>query len=269
MMEVLTQNEEEVILVEPVTQVENFMVEGHQANTNMKGNGHVDATEDPIQDGYGTERHGSQGDDELSAEDIDADKESLSPDDIVQQSDGHQQQRDAVEDDEMLDTSGRIASESESDSTEVNEEIAPTPDTSMSDTLGVWREGLAMSGPPKNLKNTVAEPAQPSSTQPGTTRHPRKSCEVRVKILNAEIALEVKLLTNIKLKQCLEREIKSTKVCRAQIDRCKLLPSGEIRIWTSDARGAQLLRQVYGWMPGAFGGLQIQRKNTTVVVPKI
>ena len=278
MMEVPTQNEEEVILIEPLTQVENFVVEGDQTDTNLKGSGHVDTTEGPIQDGYGTERHGSQGDDELSADDIDADQESLSPEDMVQQSDGHQQQCDAVENNEMLDTSGRSASENESDSTEENEEIEPTPDTSMSETLDVWRKGLAESGPPENLKNTgpagsgVAEAPQALPTEAGTTtscRHPKKSCEVRVKILNAEIASEVKLLTNIKLKQCLEREIKSTKVCKPQIDRCKLLPSGEIRIWTSDARGAQLLRQVYGWMPGAFGGLQIQRKNTTVVVPKI
>ena len=278
MMEVPTQNEEEVILIEPLTQVENFMVEGGQTDTNLKGSGHVDTTEGPIQDGYGTERHGSQGDDELSADDIDADQESLSPEDMVQQSDGHQQQCDAVENDEMLGTSGRSASGNESDSTEKNEEIEPTPDTSMSETLDVWRKGLAESGPSENLKNTgpagpgVAEAPQALPAEAGTTtscRHPKKSCEVRVKILNAEIASEVKLLTNIKLKQCLEREIKSTKVCRPQIDRCKLLPSGEIRIWTSDARGAQLLRQVYGWMPGAFGGLQIQRKNTTVVVPKI
>ncbi|KAL9613233.1 MAG: hypothetical protein Q9204_008910, partial [Flavoplaca sp. TL-2023a] len=204
MMEVLTQNEEEAILVEPVTQIENIMIEGNQANTHTKGSGHVDATEGPIQDGYGTERHGSQGDDELSADDIDADKESLSPEDIVQQSDGHQQQGDAVEDDEVLDTSDYTACESEVDSTEENEEVEPTPDTSMSDTLDVWREGLAKSGPPESLKNTVAEPAQPLSTQAGTTRHPRKSFEVSVKILNAEIASEVRLLSDVKLKQCLE-----------------------------------------------------------------
>ncbi|KAL9040007.1 MAG: hypothetical protein Q9180_002183 [Flavoplaca navasiana] len=166
----------------------------------------------------------------------------------------------------MLDISGRTASESESDSTEKTEENEPTPDTSMSDTFDVWREGLAKSGLPENLKNTVAEPAQPLPTQPGSTRRPRRSYEVSVKILNAEIASEVKLLSDVKLKQCLEREIKNTK---AHIDRCKVFPSGEIRIWTTEDRGAQSLRQVNGWMPGAFGGLQIQRKNSTVVVPKI
>lgn len=278
LMEALMRDEEEAILFEPATQVEKFMIEGNQANTNMKGSGHVDATEGPVQDGYGTERLGSQGDDELSADDIDADKESLSPEDIIQQSDSHRQRCDAVENDEILDTSGRTASESESESTEENKETEPTPGTSMSDTLDVWREGLAESGPPENLKNTgsarpgIAEAAQVLPSQAGTTRcrrNPRRSCEVRVKILNDEIASEVKLLTDIKLKQCLEREIKSTKAWKAQIDSCKLLPSGEIRIWTSDNRGAQLLRQVYGWMPGAFGGLQIQRKNSTVVVPKI
>lgn len=87
-----------------------------------------------------------------------------------------------------------------------------------------------------------------------------------MKILNAEIASEVKKLSGIKLKECLDREIKNKK---ANIDYCKVLPSGEIRIWTTDDRGAQRLRGVDGWMPGAFGGLQIQRKNSNVVVPKL
>ncbi|KAL8835823.1 MAG: hypothetical protein Q9176_006704 [Flavoplaca citrina] len=267
MMEVLTQNEEEATLVEPVTQVESvrIMMETVQALAQELRDLKNNASKGPIQDNYGTKRHGSQGDDELSADDIDADKESLSPDDIVQQSDGLQQQCDAVENDEMLDTSGRSASENESDSTEENGEIEPTPDTSMSDTLDVWHGSLAKSGPPENL-NQVAETVQLLRGTRGATGHRERCQEVRVRILNAEIASEVKSLNDIKLKQCLEREIKSTE---AHIDRCKTFPSGEIRIWTTDDRGAQILRQVNGWMPGAFGGLQIQRKNTTVVVPKI
>ncbi|KAL9032557.1 MAG: hypothetical protein Q9180_006434 [Flavoplaca navasiana] len=267
MMEVLMGDEEEAILVEPVTQVENIVTQRDQADTQMMRDVRNDASEGPIQDGYGTERHGSQGDDELSADDIDADKESLSPEDIVQQTDGHQQQRDAVENDKMLDTSGRTASGSESDSTEENEGTEPTPDTSMSDTLDVWREGLGKSGPPENLKNNeVTEPTQPFPARPRTARHLIRSREVCVKMLNAGIASEVRRLSNIELKQCLEREIKNKK---ARIDVCNMLPSSEIRIWTTDNRGAQILRQVNGWMPGAFGGLQIQRKNSTVVVPKI
>lgn len=114
-----------------------------------------------------------------------------------------------------------------------------TPDTSMSEILGGWRQG---------------------------PRRPNPNREVRVSILNAEIASEIKLLNNLQLKQCLEGEVRNEK---AQIDRCKILPSGEIRIWTTDDKGAQILRQVYGWMPGAFGGLLIQRKNSSVVVPEI
>lgn len=114
-----------------------------------------------------------------------------------------------------------------------------SPDTAMSEVLGIWRDG---------------------------PRRPNSNREVRVSILNAEIASDIKLLNNRQLKQCLEGEVRNE---RAQIDRCKILPSGEIRIWTTDDKGAQILRQVYGWMPGAFGGLLIQRKNSTVVVPEI
>ncbi|KAL8885640.1 MAG: hypothetical protein Q9215_006536 [Flavoplaca cf. flavocitrina] len=280
MMGVLTQNEEEAILVEPVTQIESVsvMMETVQALAQKLQDVKYNASIRSIRDDYRTERHGSQGDDELSADDIDTDEEFLLPEDIVRESGDGQVQYVPVESDGMPDASDRTASESELDSIEETEGNEPTPDTSVSDTFDVWRRGLAESGSPENLKNTgpagpgVAEAPQALPAEVGTTtscRHPRRSCEVRVKILIAEIASEVKLLTNIKLKQCLEREIKSTKVCRAQIDRCKLVPSREIRIWTSDDRGAQLLRQVYGWMPGEFGGLQIQRKNSTVVVPKI
>ncbi|KAL8978791.1 MAG: hypothetical protein Q9205_005712 [Flavoplaca limonia] len=237
-MEIFTQNEEDDILVEPLTQVENSLVEVDQANTNMNGSRHIDATEGPIQDGYGTERHGSQGDDELSADDVDTDEELLLPEDIVRE------YRDGQ-----------------------NEEIEPTPDTSMSDTLDVWREGLGKSGPPENLKNKeVTGPKQPVPAQPSTIRHLIRSREVCLRMLNAGIAAEVRRLTDIELKQCLEREIKNKK---AYIDVRNMLPSSEIRIWTTDNRGAQIMRQVNGWMPGAFGGLQIQRKNSTVVVPKI
>ncbi|KAL9040008.1 MAG: hypothetical protein Q9180_002184 [Flavoplaca navasiana] len=81
MMGVLTQNEEEATLVVPVTQVESVivMMETVQALAQELQEAKNNASERSIRDDYGTERHGSQGDDELSADDIDPDEESLLP----------------------------------------------------------------------------------------------------------------------------------------------------------------------------------------------
>ncbi|KAL8850404.1 MAG: hypothetical protein Q9221_004636 [Calogaya cf. arnoldii] len=266
MIEVV-QSGEEAALVDPLTQAETVEWGSYHAITQTMEDVHSNVAEGRFQDDYGTERQGSQGDDELSADDVEADKASLSQQVVVGRDDLYPRRDVPVEDDVSLHASGCTDCGDESDSTEERDEVGPTPDTTMSDILENWREGLAKSDPPETLENTERiESAKPLLAPVGTTRRPERSREVRVRLPNAEIASEVKTLTNIKLKECLDREVKNKK---ANIDHCRMLPSGEIRIWMTDDRGAQMLRQVPGWMPGAFGGLQIQRKNSNVVVPKL
>ncbi|KAL8645754.1 MAG: hypothetical protein Q9226_007158, partial [Calogaya cf. arnoldii] len=262
MLGVLKQSGEEAALVDPLTQAEDFEQESSHALPQAMEDVDSNVAEDCNQNDYGTERQGSQGDDEFSTDDIDADKESLSQQIVMERDDLNQQRCIPPEDLASLYASDCTYCDDESDGTEESDDVEPTPDTTMTDTCDVWREGLAKPGPPEDLRNTEKiEPAKPLLAPAGTTRRPERSREVCVKILNAEIASEVKKLTVMELKQCLDREVKNKK---ANIDHCKVLPSGEIRIWTTDDRGAQRLRQVDSWMPGAFGGLQIQRKNSNI-----
>ncbi|KAL8914702.1 MAG: hypothetical protein Q9171_000715 [Xanthocarpia ochracea] len=215
----------------------------------------------------GCQKDDSQDNGNGEMEDSNLDKEHIPMPGVGQISDVQQEEDTCMEDNESTESSVSTTDDTDSDSAEAGDDEETTPDTSMSDRLEIWREGLAKSGSPENLKNTSnAGCNKPVLAPSGQSSHRGRCLEVRVKMLNSEIASEVRSLSNPKLKECIEREVKKNRAC---IDCCKVLPSGEIRIWTTDEPSAQSLRQVSGWMPGAFGGLKIQRKNSTVVVKKI
>ncbi|KAL8863144.1 MAG: hypothetical protein Q9178_000519 [Gyalolechia marmorata] len=215
----------------------------------------------------GCQKNDSQDNGVGEMEDSNLNKENISMPGVGPISDVQQEEDTCMEDDESAESSVSTNDDTDSDSAESGDDEETTPDTSMSDRLEIWREGLAKSGPPENLQSTSnASCNKPVLAPSGHSSHRGRYLEVRVRILNSEIASEVRSLTKLKLKQCIERQVKKKRAC---IDCCTVLPSGEIRIMTTDEPSAQILRQVSGWMPGAFGGLKIQRKNSTVVVKKI
>ena len=245
----------------------------HSEHVEQKDGHHVNEDMDSSEKDGGNQNHSgcqeadSHDNGNCEMEDSNLNKDNIPMPGVGQISDVQQEEDTSMEDDESAESSVSTNDDTDSDSAEAGDDEETTPDTSMSDRLEIWRDGLAKSGPPENFKSTDnAGCNKPVLAPSAHLRHKRRCLGVRAKMLNSEIASEVGSLTNLKLKQCVEREIKNKRAC---IDCCTALPSGEIRILTTDYPSARILRQVSGWMPGAFGGLQIQRKNSAVVVKKI
>lgn len=170
---VLKQSGEEAALVNAFTQAESSEQGSSHALPQAVEDVDSNVAGDCNQDDYGTEIQGSQGDDEFSTDDIDADKESFSQQIVVERDDPNEQRCIPPEDLASLYASDCTYCDDESDNLEESDEVEPTPDTSMSDTFHVWREGLPKSDPPENLRNTErTEPAKLLLAPTGTTRRP-------------------------------------------------------------------------------------------------
>ncbi|KAL8769061.1 MAG: hypothetical protein Q9209_004847 [Squamulea sp. 1 TL-2023] len=245
-------------------------VEGHdhdKTSNYSKSANQILAVDQSMPSNCGNEENDSEdGDDEDTEEDSSVDEGDIAMQGFVQTQDANQAQDTSMDDDEGSEESASTKDDSNSSSTEEDEEET-TPDTSMSDPIDVSRKGLARFGQPKQPKPTAdATSSRPLPPTPGNKS--RESCRmmVCVRMLNNEMASEVRTLTGLELKQRIKREVRNR---RARIDRCTMMPLGELRIWTKDERSANILREESGWNRGAFGGLQIFRKNSTVMVKKI
>ena len=115
--------------------------------------------------------------------------------------------------------------------------------------IEAWRKGIAKpecTGVPKSIR--AASPTTTIAAAPIQRRTGRMKIKIFVK--DRGMKSELKKLTEPELKLRLEREIISTK---SRIQSCKVMPSGDIRLFTTDTRGTASLTRPRGWRPGAFG----------------
>lgn len=146
-----------------------------------------------------------------------------------------------------------------------NDESSADEDTQMDDTetseqseesdapqpkpIGIWRKGIAKpesTAVPKSVRAvspSTTIPAPPIKRITGWLR-------IRISIRDHRIKSELKQLTEPELKCRIEREIVTTK---SRIQHCKVIPSGDIRLYTTDRRGNRALQRPSNWRPGAFG----------------
>ncbi|KAL8708910.1 MAG: hypothetical protein Q9220_006242 [cf. Caloplaca sp. 1 TL-2023] len=169
------------------------------------------------------------------------------------------------EDETMADEQEEGSSVEEEDEEEEDEEgdgEETTPDTSMSEHADSGPKPVHEVKPAQKPRPFPLDQCEP---QPTTIPCKGRNLQIRVRIINKEIAKEVRELSHWKLKECLKREIYSSK---AHIETAKVMPTGEIRITATDVPGANALRDVNGWRRGAFGGLRIERRRTAILVGK-
>ncbi|KAL8864064.1 MAG: hypothetical protein Q9198_010119 [Flavoplaca austrocitrina] len=169
-------------------------------------------------------------------------------------------------DDEDNDESGEEesdndgTSEGDSDNSSSGDEITEMEDTETSEQsegsdasdlkpIEVWRKGVTkpeITGVPKSVR--AASPTTTVAAAPIQRRTGRMKIKIFVK--DRGMKSELKRLTEPELKLRLEREIISTK---SRIQSCKVMPSGDTRLFTTDTRGTASLTRPRGWRPGAFG----------------
>ncbi|KAI4256252.1 MAG: hypothetical protein L6R42_006325, partial [Xanthoria sp. 1 TBL-2021] len=151
------------------------------------------------------------------------------------------------------------------DKEDSNDESSADEDTRMDDTetseqseesdapqpkpIEIWRKGIAKpesTAVPKSVRAvspSTTIPAPPIKRITGWLR-------IRISIRDYRIKSELKRLTQPELKCRIEREIVTTK---SRIQRCTVIPSGDIRLYTTDFRGNRALQKPSSWRPGAFG----------------
>ena len=171
----------------------------------------------------------------LPPEDNDgSDNQDGDDDDGTDDEDGDAENSWSNEDTEMEDT--EISEQSdESGATE------PEP-------IDAWRERItkpASIGVPKSIRAV-----SPSTTIPAPPIKKRSGwLRIRISIPDHRIKSELKHLPQPELKCRIEREVVTTK---SRIQHCKVMPSGDIRLFTTDFRGNKALQNPTSWRPGAF-----------------
>ncbi|KAI4261369.1 MAG: hypothetical protein L6R42_003432 [Xanthoria sp. 1 TBL-2021] len=171
-------------------------------------------------------------------------------------------------DDEDSDDDGTDDEDSNDESSadeDSNDESSADEDTQMDDTetseqseesdapqpkpIEIWRKGIAKpksTAVPKSLRAVSPSTTIPAPPVKKVTRY----LLVLISITDRRIISELKGLTEPELKCRLEREILNKK---SRIQSCKVMPSGGIRIYTTDGPGSRILQKPSNWRPGAFG----------------
>ena len=176
----------------------------------------------------------NNGLDDRDSEDDSSDDED-SDDDNVTDDEGSKDESSADADTQMEDTETSEQSE-ESDDPE------PKP-------IEEWRKGIARpgsAGVPKSIR--AISPAHTIPAPP--IKKPTRFMSVCILIHERCLQSEFKSLTEPELKCRLEREIINTK---PRIQSCEVMPSGEVRLYTTDGPGSRILQKPSSWRPGAFG----------------
>ena len=115
--------------------------------------------------------------------------------------------------------------------------------------IEAWRKGITKPvsiGVPKSVRAF-----SPSTTIPAPPIKKRSLwLRIRISVPDRRIKSELKHLSQPELKCRIEREVFTTK---SRIQHCKVMPSGGIRLFTTDFRGNKALQNPTSWRPGAFG----------------
>ncbi|KAL9626541.1 MAG: hypothetical protein Q9204_007223 [Flavoplaca sp. TL-2023a] len=144
------------------------------------------------------------------------------------------------------DSSGDEDTEMEDTETSEQSEEYVVPDPKP---INVWRTAIPKpenTGVPKSIRGV-----SPSQTIPAAPIKKRSGfLLVHISIRDCRIKSELQYLTQPELKYRLEREMLNKK---SRIRTCKFLPSGVLRLRTTDLSGSKLLQKPSSWSPGAFG----------------
>ncbi|KAI4101035.1 MAG: hypothetical protein LQ339_005263 [Xanthoria mediterranea] len=187
------------------------------ADSTVRGSDSASATPLPPEDNDGSDNQAGDDDDGTDDEDSDAENSSSNEDTGMED----------TEISEQSDESGATEPES----------------------IDAWRERItkpASIGVPKSIRAV-----SPSTTIPAPPIKKRSGwLRIRISIPDHRITSELKHLPQPGLKCRLEREIVTTK---SRIQHCKVMPSGDIRLFTTGFRGNKALQKPKSWRPGAFG----------------
>lgn len=136
----------------------------------------------------------------------------------------------------------------EMEDTELSEQ-SDESDATKPKPIEAWRKGITKPvsiGVPKSVRAF-----SPSTTIPAPPIKKRSLwLRIRISIPDRRVESELKHLSQPELKCRIEREIVATK---SRIQHCKVMPSGGIRLFTTDSRGNKALQNPTSWRPGAFG----------------
>ena len=136
----------------------------------------------------------------------------------------------------------------EMEDTEISEQ-SDESDATKPKPIEAWRKGITKPvsiGVPKSVRAF-----SPSTTIPAPPIKKRSLwLRIRISIPDRRIKSELKHLSQPELKCRIEREVVTTK---SRIQHCKVMPSGDIRLFTTDRRGNKALQKPKNWRPGAFG----------------
>ena len=136
----------------------------------------------------------------------------------------------------------------EMEDTEISEQ-SDESDATKPKPIEEWRKGITKPvsiGVPKSVRAV-----SPSTTIPAPPIK-KRSCwlRIRISIPDRRIQSELKRFPQPELKCRIEREIVNIK---SRIQHCKVMLSGDIRLFTTDFRGNKALQKPKSWRPGAFG----------------
>ncbi|KAL8657715.1 MAG: hypothetical protein Q9226_001638 [Calogaya cf. arnoldii] len=128
-------------------------------------------------------------------------------------------------------------------------ELSEESDVSNSKPIDVWRHAIPKPvnvGVPKSVRGV-----SPLTTVPAPPIKKNSLwLQIIISIRDHRVTSELKQLTQPELKIRIEREILTRD---SRIQRCRLLPTGQIRLRTTDFRGNKALQKPSSWRPGAFG----------------
>ncbi|KAL9029984.1 MAG: hypothetical protein Q9180_006959, partial [Flavoplaca navasiana] len=160
-------------------------------------------------------------------------------------------------------SSGDEDSQMEDPETSEQSEDSDVPDPKP---INLWRTTIAtpqFTGTPKSIRAISPSPTIPAAPIRKCTRY----MLVWIGIPDHRIGSELQRLTEPELKCRLEREILSK---NARIRACKVMPSGRLRLCTTDGPGSRLLQKPSNWRPGAFGKgatVQAHRPKRKLALP--